>query len=150
MVVTGRRSSSVQRLMVLRPTPRRAATWLAVRSSSAGVVGWLTGGCSFSGGRADGVGLGGAGHAAVGIDQVAFAGGETVLNQEGPAADFPEGFAPAEGGEHGCFGVGQAEQLLAPFHFGRGLGVDDAGFGVGEEAFDEADLMTSGRAGGAE
>src|SRR5581483_9217287 len=145
--MAGRRPSSAQRLMVRGPTPKRTPTWVAVRSNSS----WpmrlvIRGSSSLGGGETGGRGSGGVGGAGVGVDDGPFSGGQSVLDEERSGPDAPEGLAAGEGGEQGGFGVGEAEELAAAFDFAGGLGVDDAGFGVGQEAFDEADLVGSGGA----
>ena len=70
-----------------------------------------------------------------------------MFDEEGAGSDLPQGLAPGEVGEQLGLGVGQAEQLPGLVDLGGRLAVDDAGLGVGEESFGQADVMRAGRAG---
>jgi hypothetical protein len=86
-------------------------------------------------------------HAGVRINQGRLGGGEAMVDQEGPAPDFPERLPSGQVRQQLRLGVRQAEQLPGVLDLTGRLPVDDPGFGVGQQPFGEADLVGAGGAG---
>lgn len=82
------------------------------------------------------------GEPAPGVEHPQFVGVELVLDQEGSFVDPPQGLPDAQAGQQGLLGAGEAEGLGGGADLVGLLAVDDAAFGVGEQARGVSDRLS--------